>query len=95
MARRLSINEEAEIVDYMRWHAGASVRSVARLFGRSRPTVSSIRDRYALDRPQAPLEVQNRMPVPPEDDPLAGTNLFEMTDEQFEILVRRLEETQP
>jgi hypothetical protein len=54
MARRLSIQEEQEIVEYMRANPQASVRSVASRFSRSRPTIDSLRSRYALDKLQAP-----------------------------------------
>ncbi len=72
MARRLTITEEQEIVTYMRDNPQASVRSVAQKFGRSRPTISDLRRRYALDKPQAPQEGQVSDPGPPGDDPLVG-----------------------
>jgi hypothetical protein len=53
MARRLSIQEEQEIVAYIRANPQASVRAVAHRFGRSRPTIDSLRSRYALDKPLA------------------------------------------
>ena len=91
MARRLSIQEEREIIDFMRSNPRASVRSVAQRFGRSRPTISDLRIRYALDRPQAPPEVQD--PRPPGGEPGAeeSVNLFEMSDEAFEALCAQLE----
>lgn len=51
MARRLTITEEQQIVEHMRDNPGASIRTVARRFGRSRPTIADLRSRYALDRP--------------------------------------------
>ena len=92
MARRLSIQEEREIIDFMRSNPRASVRSVAQRFGRSRPTISDLRIRYALDRPQAPPEVQD--PRPPGGELSVAeesVNLFEMSDEAFEALCARLE----
>ena len=92
MARRLLIAEEQEIVSYLRDHPQASVRSVAQRFGRSRPTIDSLRRRYALDRPQAPPEVQD--PGPPRGvsgvEVEDAVKLFEMSDEQFEALCDRL-----
>jgi hypothetical protein len=91
MARRLTIGEEQEIVSYMRDHPQASVRSVAQRFGRSRPTISDLRRRYALDKPQVPdPSVESGTATGTDSDPLEGINLFEMTEEQFESLVARL-----
>ena len=91
MARRLTIGEEQEIVSYMRDHPQASVRSVAQRFGRSRPTISDLRRRYALDKPQVPdSSVESGTATGKDSDPLEGINLFEMTEEQFESLVARL-----
>ena len=53
MARRLTVGEETEIVAFMRSNPHASERSVAKHFGRSRPTIGSLRSRYGLDYPQA------------------------------------------
>jgi hypothetical protein len=95
MARRLSVHEEQEIVGYMRENPEVSERAVSRRFGRSRAIISRLKSRYALDKPQSSQEVQAAQPGPPGGesgvDPLEGTNLFSMTDEQFEILCARLE----
>ena len=91
MARRLSISEEREIIEFMRSYPQASVRSVAQRFGRSRPTISDLRRRYALDKPQVPdSSVESGTATGTDSDPLEGINLFEMTEEQFESLVARL-----
>ena len=57
MARRLSVQEEQEIVSYMRDHPEASDRAVSRRFVRSRAIISRLRSRYALDKPQAPASL--------------------------------------
>lgn len=50
MARRLSISEEEQIVEFMTQHLHASDRYVAKHFKRSRPVVASLRRRYNVDR---------------------------------------------